>query len=859
MAFRYLIYSTGTTYAETIVRESTIDDPGVNEASLFSDFVIPEIQPLYLWRVTGGTDVVPNIDSNIENYLNFINPIGPDDPVLYSVFTGYTAQTQTDLDGKVDTTIFNAYTAQTQTDLDGKINIVTGATGNLGTFDVSGNLVDTGVALSAATQDIYVSGMTYVGSTLTLQRTEGLPDLTVTIVSTGNTDGVVSGGTLAGTILSLQRTEGLPDVDIELSGLTAGVEADIAFISGITDQNTADIQFISGVTSGITADIQFISGVTSGITADIQFISGVTSGNTEDIATNAADIAFISGVTDTKLDTTIFDTYTGDTQPIIDAAITGATNGLTASGRDIKLGGTLIENTAVDGASGFTLSLSNLGAFGLSFSGVSTITDLGANGGLRYAGDYSPQFVNRSLVDKGYVDAVAAGLDLKESVRAATTSGNTDIDLGGGTFGGTIDGYTVQDGDRVLVKNQDSAPEDNGIYIYSNGTNTFSRAIDFDNPNVTSGAFTFVETGSTNASSGWVLVTQDPISVGTTPLTFTQFSEAGSFTAGVGIDITSNVISLDGASIAGDNLSWSGTQLDVTGVVLDSTFNSYTAQTSADLAFISGVTDSNTTRIENLESSVSGITGQTYVTEDTFTGYTAATDVTITGIENDIQFISGVTSGNTADISTNASNIATNAADIAFLSGETSGNTAAIAAVSAETVANAADIAFISGVTDTKLDTDIFTGYTASTQSNELFVIHTGGTNLNTTIATGIIWHTGVTVGSAYTYTGGTVITINETGDYEVSYNIPFNQTGGGQDKAIGANIVVNGTIIDNTAAAGFTTSVGQAGSVAIPTINLSLTAGDELTLIAFRTGGGGDADSAPNGSLLIKKKGTLQ
>ena len=74
MAFRYLIYSTGTTYADTIVRDSTIDDPGVNEASLFTDFVIPEIQPLYLWRVTGDTTVVPNTDSNIETYLSVTNP-----------------------------------------------------------------------------------------------------------------------------------------------------------------------------------------------------------------------------------------------------------------------------------------------------------------------------------------------------------------------------------------------------------------------------------------------------------------------------------------------------------------------------------------------------------------------------------------------------------------------------------------------------------------------------------------------------------------------------------------------------------------------------------------------------------------
>ncbi len=50
MAFRYLIYSTGTTYATTIVRESATNNPGAFEASHYTDFVIPEIQPLYCFN-----------------------------------------------------------------------------------------------------------------------------------------------------------------------------------------------------------------------------------------------------------------------------------------------------------------------------------------------------------------------------------------------------------------------------------------------------------------------------------------------------------------------------------------------------------------------------------------------------------------------------------------------------------------------------------------------------------------------------------------------------------------------------------------------------------------------------------------
>ena len=118
MAFRYLIYSTGTAYADTIVRESATDNPGVNEASFYTDFIIPEIQPLYLWRVTGGNTVVPNTDANISVYLQAIAPpIQPEDDATVGYVTGITSQ---------------------------KIDIVTGATGQVPVFTANGNIEDSG-------------------------------------------------------------------------------------------------------------------------------------------------------------------------------------------------------------------------------------------------------------------------------------------------------------------------------------------------------------------------------------------------------------------------------------------------------------------------------------------------------------------------------------------------------------------------------------------------------------------------------------------------------------------------------------------------------------------------------------------
>lgn len=141
---------------------------------------------------------------------------------------------------------------------------------------------------------------------------------------------------------------------------------------------------------------------------------------------------------------------------------------------------------------------------------------------------------------KSYVDAFAVGLDPKQSVRAATTE---DINLSGTQ---TIDGVTLVAGNRVLVKNQDTASE-NGIYTVASGA--WSRASDADSDaEVTAGLFTFVEEGTANADSGWVLATDNPITVGTTPLTFVQFSGAGQIDAGDGLTKTGNTLNVVGTA-----------------------------------------------------------------------------------------------------------------------------------------------------------------------------------------------------------------------------------------------------------------------------------------------------------------------
>jgi len=142
--------------------------------------------------------------------------------------------------------------------------------------------------------------------------------------------------------------------------------------------------------------------------------------------------------------------------------------------------------------------------------------------------------------NKDYVDSVSQGLDPKNSVHVATT---TNLNLS--SPGTTIDGVTMVSGDRVLVKDQSTASQ-NGIYVWNGAASAMTRATDADSvTKLNGGAFVFVEEGNTYATTGWVL--QQPAGtyvLGTTALTWSQFSGAGQITAGTGLTKSGNTIAL---------------------------------------------------------------------------------------------------------------------------------------------------------------------------------------------------------------------------------------------------------------------------------------------------------------------------
>ena len=141
---------------------------------------------------------------------------------------------------------------------------------------------------------------------------------------------------------------------------------------------------------------------------------------------------------------------------------------------------------------------------------------------------------------KQYVDSVAEGLHIHASTATATTANISDL----ADPPASLDGVTLTDQMRVLVKNQ-STTSQNGIYVYDLATTALVRASDFDtSEEIQGGDFVFVTGGNTYDNTGWVQ-TATVTTVGTDPILWDQFSGAGTYLAGNGLQLDGSVFSID--------------------------------------------------------------------------------------------------------------------------------------------------------------------------------------------------------------------------------------------------------------------------------------------------------------------------
>ena len=158
---------------------------------------------------------------------------------------------------------------------------------------------------------------------------------------------------------------------------------------------------------------------------------------------------------------------------------------------------------------------------------------------------------------KGYVDSVANGLDVKASVRYATTAdvaGTYNNGAGTITAGSngafSIDGQVPSAGDRILLKNQSTTTQ-NGIYTVTtvgsgSAAYVLTRTPDADAASeITGGAFVFVEEGTANADNGYVFTHNGEPTLGTDAISVAQFSGAGQISNGAGLTKIGNTLAVD--------------------------------------------------------------------------------------------------------------------------------------------------------------------------------------------------------------------------------------------------------------------------------------------------------------------------
>jgi hypothetical protein len=207
----------------------------------------------------------------------------------------------------------------------------------------------------------------------------------------------------------------------------------------------------------------------------------------------------------------------------------------------VGAGGTKVSKVDAD-----SVTVSNLETDNFKADVIDTDGTLNANSDTRLA---------TQKAVKTYVDGVANGIKWKASVRAATTA-NIVGTYDAGVFTVTADGAleldgvtTLVNGDRILVKNQTTASE-NGIYTLTTQGSTgvsavLTRTADADASIELVGSAVLVEEGTVNADQGYTMITNAPVTVGSTSLVYTQFTGLGQVIAGDGLTKTGNQIDVN--------------------------------------------------------------------------------------------------------------------------------------------------------------------------------------------------------------------------------------------------------------------------------------------------------------------------
>jgi hypothetical protein len=443
-----------------------------------------------------------------------------------------------------------------------------------------------------------VGGAITAGTGITITNSDGGNTSTVSITNTGVTADTY-GSTTAIPVITVNAQGQLTSVTTASITTTLGISADTGTDSIALATDTLTFTGGEGIDTSINSGTNTLTisaedattsnkGVASFATEDFNVTSGAvelkdtvvktvtTDSGALTPATHGFSILGGEGIDVTHAGTTI--TVAGEDATTTNKGVASFdTNNFTVTSgavtaKNITLGSsTLTLGSTTTSIAGVTeLTVDNININGSTISSTDTngniVISPNGTGKVDVSGSIitgvSEPVNPTDAATKNYVDTVAEGLHVHEAAHCATT--NTLAVLSGGTVTydngtagvgatltlssalTTIDGHTLTNGDRILVKNQANQAH-NGMYVRTSST-LLTRASDFDTAvEIGGGDFTFVENGTLYANTGWVQ-TVEVLTVGTDNVIWQQFSGSGTFTAGAGLTIAGTEFNVIGTA-----------------------------------------------------------------------------------------------------------------------------------------------------------------------------------------------------------------------------------------------------------------------------------------------------------------------
>ena len=395
------------------------------------------------------------------------------------------------------------------------------------------------------------------------------------------------------------------------------------------------------------------------------------------------------------------------------------------------------------------------------------------------------------IANKAYVDATSQGLSFKQPV-LVTTTGNITLS---GTQ--TIDGIAVSVGDRVLVKNQ-TATADNGIYIVASGA--WSRSPDANTWDELLAAYLFVLKGTVWAGSSWVDTNVPGGTLGVTPVTFVQFSNNATYTAGTGLTLTGFQFSITPVGTAGTYGSASNVP-----VLTTNASGQVSSVTNTPIAIGASQVTSGTFASSLLSGSYTGITGLGTLTAGTWNASTIGVAYGGTGATT---FTAGYLKASGTSAFSTVSSIPSS--DITGLGTMSTQNANAVNITGGTISGLSSPLAVASGGTGAIS----LTGYVKGTGTSALTASTTiPTTDLSGTITNAQLANSSITInGSSISLGGSATITANTTNALTIGTGLSGTSFNG----SAAVTIANTGVLSFSAGTTGFTPSTTTTGAVTL-------------------------------------------